>query len=78
MNPITYTNAESTGIHCSRCVSGRYLRQSAVARQAGHSPNVALSTYAHLFEEFEVTERPSAGGRDPPRTRDKPKLAYPF
>jgi hypothetical protein len=31
-----------------------------VARQAGHSPTVALSPYAHLFEELEGTERPSA------------------
>jgi integrase len=31
-----------------------------VARQAGHSPSVTLSTYAHLFEELEGTERHSA------------------
>ena len=31
-----------------------------VARQAGHSPTVTLSTYAHLFEELEGAERRSA------------------
>ncbi|MGH9322867.1 MAG: tyrosine-type recombinase/integrase, partial [Vicinamibacteria bacterium] len=31
-----------------------------VARQAGHSPTMTLSTYAHLFEELEDTERRSA------------------
>ena len=28
-----------------------------VARQAGHSPNMALDTYAHVFEEFDPGER---------------------
>jgi integrase len=28
-----------------------------VARQAGHSPTMALDTYAHVFEEFDPTER---------------------
>jgi integrase len=28
-----------------------------VARQAGHSPKVALDRYAHVFEEFDPTER---------------------
>jgi hypothetical protein len=32
-----------------------------VARQAGHSPTMALSTYAHVIEEFEGTERLPAG-----------------
>jgi integrase len=31
-----------------------------VARQAGHSPTITLSTYAHLFEELEGTETRSA------------------
>jgi integrase len=31
-----------------------------VARQAGHSPAMTLSTYAHLFEELEGTKRRSA------------------
>jgi integrase len=31
-----------------------------VARQAGHSPAVCLSTYAHVFEEFDPSERRSA------------------
>ena len=31
-----------------------------VARQAGHSPTMTLSTYAHLFEELEGAERRSA------------------
>ena len=31
-----------------------------VARQAGHSPTMTLSTYAHLFEELEGTETRSA------------------
>ena len=31
-----------------------------VARQAGHSPTVTLSTYAHLFEELEGAGRRSA------------------
>lgn len=28
-----------------------------VARQAGHSPKMALDTYAHVYEEFDPTER---------------------
>ncbi len=31
-----------------------------VARQAGHAPTMTLSTYAHLFDEFEGAERSSA------------------
>ncbi len=31
-----------------------------VARQAGHSPTMTLSTYAHLFEELEGVETRSA------------------
>jgi integrase len=31
-----------------------------VARQAGHSPTMALSTYAHLFDEFAEAPRTSA------------------
>jgi hypothetical protein len=31
-----------------------------VARQAGHSPTMTLSTYAHLFEELEGAETRSA------------------
>ncbi len=34
-----------------------------VARQAGHSPKMALDTYAHVFEEFDPAERASAGDR---------------
>jgi hypothetical protein len=30
-----------------------------VARQAGHSPTMALSTYAHLFDEFAEAPRTS-------------------
>jgi hypothetical protein len=47
-----------------------------VARQAGHSPSVTLSTDAHLFEELEGTAL--GRGRDPPRQGGDPKLAYPF
>jgi integrase len=28
-----------------------------VARQAGHSPKMALDTYAHVFDEFDPAER---------------------
>src|SRR5207302_2867232 len=28
-----------------------------VARQAGHSPKLALDTYAHVFDEFAVADR---------------------
>jgi integrase len=31
-----------------------------VARQAGHSPTMALDVYAHVFDEFDPTERVSA------------------
>jgi integrase len=31
-----------------------------VARQAGHSPKVALDTYAHVFDEFAIEDRLSA------------------
>ncbi len=31
-----------------------------VARQAGHSPTMTLSTYAHLFDELGAGERSSA------------------
>lgn len=31
-----------------------------VARQAGHSPQTCLRTYAHLFDEYDPTERVSA------------------
>lgn len=34
-----------------------------VARQAGHSPTMALDTYAHVFEEFDPTERVNAADR---------------
>lgn len=34
-----------------------------VARQAGHSPKVALDTYAHVFEEADPTERAGAAER---------------
>jgi hypothetical protein len=34
-----------------------------VARQAGHSPQVALDTYAHVFEEFDPAERINAADR---------------
>ncbi len=34
-----------------------------VARQAGHSPKMALDTYAHVFEEFDPTERIDAAER---------------
>ena len=34
-----------------------------VARQAGHSPAMALGTYAHVFEEFDPAERVSAADR---------------
>jgi integrase len=34
-----------------------------VARQAGHSPTVALDTYAHVFEEFDPAERINAADR---------------
>jgi integrase len=34
-----------------------------VARQAGHSPKMALDTYAHVYEEFDPTERIDAAER---------------
>ena len=34
-----------------------------VARQAGHSPTMALDTYAHVFEEFDPAERVNAADR---------------
>ena len=34
-----------------------------VARQAGHSPKVALDTYAHVFEEADRAERLGADAR---------------
>jgi integrase len=34
-----------------------------VARQAGHSPKMALDTYAHVFEEFDPSERVDATER---------------
>ena len=34
-----------------------------VARQAGHSPKMALDTYAHVFEEFDPTRRVDAAER---------------
>jgi integrase len=34
-----------------------------VARQAGHSPKMALDTYAHVFEEFDPAERIDAAER---------------
>lgn len=34
-----------------------------VARQAGHSPKMALDTYAHVFEEFDPAERVDAADR---------------
>jgi integrase len=34
-----------------------------VARQAGHSPTVALDTYAHVFEEFDPAVRMNAADR---------------
>ncbi len=34
-----------------------------VARQAGHSPKMALDTYAHVFEEFDPAERVNAADR---------------
>ena len=34
-----------------------------VARQAGHSPTMTLSTYAHLFEELDGSDRTSAENR---------------
>jgi hypothetical protein len=34
-----------------------------VARQAGHSPKMALDTYAHVFEEFDPTQRIDAAER---------------
>jgi integrase len=34
-----------------------------VARQAGHSPKMALDTYAHVFEDFDPTQRIDAAER---------------
>ena len=31
-----------------------------VARQAGHSPTMTLDVYAHVFDEFDISERVSA------------------
>jgi hypothetical protein len=31
-----------------------------VARQAGHSPTMTLDVYAHVFDEFDLSERVSA------------------
>jgi integrase len=55
-----------------------------VARQAGHSPTLTLSTYAHLFEELEGAERGSAedeirrAKRLVRRTRFVPESVEPF
>ena len=34
-----------------------------IARQAGHSPKMALDTYAHVYEEFDPKERIDAAER---------------
>jgi integrase len=34
-----------------------------VARQAGHTPTVALDVYGHVFDEFDPAERTSAEER---------------
>ena len=39
--------------HVLKCRSPRGSTLCEVARRAGHSPTMCLSTYAHVFEEFE-------------------------
>ena len=41
----------------SRCCSRPAISRCGVARQAGHSLGVLLSTYAHLMAEYEQRER---------------------
>jgi integrase len=41
-----------------------------VARQAGHSPTMTLDVYAHVFDEFDITERVSAEDRIAQARRD--------
>ena len=40
-----------------------------VARQAGHSPTMALATYGHVIEELEDAARRAGGGRNPQGSR---------
>jgi len=48
-----------------------------VARQAGHSPTMALDVYAHVFDEFDVAERVSAEDRIAQARRDVSGLCPP-
>ena len=62
--------AEACGVHGGRPYDLRHSFVSLlihegrnvveVARQAGHSPKLALDTYAHVFDEFAIEDRLSA------------------
>jgi len=41
-----------------------------VARQAGHSPTMTLDVYAHVFDEFDLSERVSVEDRIAQAWRD--------
>jgi DNA-binding XRE family transcriptional regulator len=49
-----------------------------VARQAGHSPTMTLDVYAHVFDEFDVTERVSAEDQIAQARRDVSGLCPPI
>ena len=48
-----------------------------VARQAGHSPTMTLDVYAHVFDEFDITERVSAEDQIAQARRDVSVLCPP-
>jgi Phage integrase family len=48
-----------------------------VARQAGHSPTMTLDVYAHVFDEFDIAERISAGDEIKQARRDVSVLCPP-
>ena len=49
-----------------------------VARQAGHSPEECLRTYAHTFEEFDPADRTPRRPRSSPPGRARGDLMYAF
>jgi hypothetical protein len=48
-----------------------------VARQAGHLPTMTLDVYAHVFDEFDVSERVSAEDQIAQARRDVSELCPP-
>lgn len=49
-----------------------------VARQAGHSPTMTLDVYAHVFDEFDISERVSAEDQIAQARRDVSGLCPPI